>query len=90
MHELEYEKNQILTTSIYLYASWNEERLVWNSSDYNGIDSIKVPATEIWLPDLLVINTADTNGFITISNSNLATISNDDGGYIDLLIGLIG
>ena len=87
------EKNQIITTSIYLYAKWYEKRLSWNSSDYNDINSIKVSATELWLPDLFVINTADTNGFITISNSNLATISNDgngNGGFINLKIGLIG
>ena len=82
------EKNQIITTSIYLYAKWYEKRLSWNSSDYNDINSIKVSATELWLPDLFVINTADTNGFITISNSNLAVILKE--GTIYLTLGLIG
>ena len=82
------EKNQIITTSIYFYATWYDERLVWDQSEYNETDSIKISATQIWLPDLFVINTADTNGFITISNSNLAVILKE--GTIYLTLGLIG
>ena len=82
------EKNQIITTSIYLYASWYDRRLTWNSSDFNETDLIKVTSTRLWLPDLFVINTADTNGFITISNLNLAILKNS--GFISLTISLTG
>ena len=82
------EKNQILTTSIYLYVNWYDGRLTWNLSDHNDTDSVKVTSTRLWLPDLFVINTANTNGFITFSNSNLASLNSS--GYLNILIGLIG
>ena len=82
------EKNQILTTSIYLYVNWYDGRLTWNLSDHNDTDSVKVTSTRLWLPDLFVINTADTNGFITYSKSNLASLNSS--GCLNLLIGLIG
>ena len=42
----------------------------------------------IWLPDLFITNTADNNGFIQVTDSNLAFIEND--GYVRLTLSLIG
>ncbi len=36
------EKTQIITTSFYLFISWNDPRLKWNSSDYEEIKRIPV------------------------------------------------
>ena len=47
-----------------------------------------VKANLLWLPDLYVINTADSNGFITVSDSNLAYLSYD--GTISINYGLNG
>lgn len=61
------EKNQLLTTSVYTTQWWQDDRLKWNSSDYNGIEWIRIQASKIWLPDTYVLNTAETNGYITSS-----------------------
>lgn len=38
---------------------------------------IYVKATQIWVPDLYVINSADANGFITPTDSVLALVHYD-------------
>ena len=70
------EKNQIITSSSYLTASWFDERLTWNNSEV-GIDFLMIKSNLLWLPDLYVINTADSNGIITVSDSNLSFLIYD-------------
>ena len=38
------------------------------------MQTITLTAKQIWLPDLYIINSADSNGFLPISDSNLAVI----------------
>ena len=65
--------NQILVSSSTLVAQWYDQRLAWNITEYPmGVLTLK--ATQIWLPDLFVINSADLNGFVPVSSSNLATV----------------
>ena len=82
------ERNQFMTTASYLFIKWYDPRLKWNSSLSHNIDSVSVLAKSIWLPDLFITNTADINGFITVTDSNLAFIENN--GYVKLTLGLIG
>ena len=82
------ERNQFMTTASYLYIKWYDPRLKWNSTLSHNIDSISVLAKSIWLPDLFITNTADSNGFITVTDSNLAFIENS--GYVKLTLSLIG
>lgn len=81
------EKNQIVTTSSYLIADWVDPRLVWPNAGYD--DYITLRANQIWLPDLYVINTGDTNGFITVSESNLIYVGLIDGS-VNTNFGLVG
>ncbi len=81
------EKFQILTTSSYLYTDWIDNRLAWNFTQY-PIDYISVIANQLWLPDLYIINSADADGFIKITASNLAIIKHD--GTVILINGLNG
>ncbi len=82
------EKNQFMTTASYLFVKWYDPRLKWNSTLSHNIDSISVLAKSIWLPDLFITNTADSNGFITVTDSNLAFIEKN--GYVKLTLSLIG
>ena len=38
---------------------WFDERLIWNQSDYNYLDKIRLPCNKIWLPDIVLYNSAD-------------------------------
>ncbi|XP_078000550.1 neuronal acetylcholine receptor subunit beta-4-like [Glandiceps talaboti] len=54
------EKNQIITTRVWLYQEWNDTRLTWHPSKlYYGLTSIVVPIETLWCPDTALLNSAD-------------------------------
>jgi nicotinic acetylcholine receptor len=53
------EKNQILTTNIWLNLEWNDVNLRWNKSEYGEVEDVRIPPKFIWKPDLLMYNSAD-------------------------------
>uniref|UniRef100_A0A4W4FM46 Acetylcholine receptor subunit epsilon n=1 Tax=Electrophorus electricus TaxID=8005 RepID=A0A4W4FM46_ELEEL len=55
------EKEETLTTSVWIEMQWNDYRLAWNASDYHGIDVIRVPSSSVWLPDIVLENNIDGN-----------------------------
>ena len=55
------EKNQILTTNIWLTLKWKDPYMRWNKSEYNDITDIRVNPSELWTPDLLLYNSANEN-----------------------------
>ena len=66
--------SQILTSSSFLICLWIDQRLSWNITEYQK-ELIILKANQIWLPDLYVINTADSNGFLPVTNFNLVSVS---------------
>ncbi|XP_072051068.1 neuronal acetylcholine receptor subunit alpha-2-like [Amphiura filiformis] len=73
------EKNQIMTTNVWLKQSWTDYRLQWNTSDYENIKVLRVPSSSIWLPDLVLYNNADGNYEVTLMTK--ALLSFDGGVY---------
>ncbi|XP_034077022.1 neuronal acetylcholine receptor subunit alpha-7a isoform X1 [Gymnodraco acuticeps] len=53
------EKNQVLTTNIWLQLYWDDFYLRWNPSDYPGVPNVRFPDNLIWKPDILLYNSAD-------------------------------
>ncbi|XP_054626406.1 neuronal acetylcholine receptor subunit alpha-7a isoform X2 [Dunckerocampus dactyliophorus] len=53
------EKNQVLTTNVWFQMSWNDYQLLWNTSDYNGVSTVRFPDHLLWKPDILLYNSAD-------------------------------
>ncbi|XP_053434524.1 neuronal acetylcholine receptor subunit beta-3 [Nycticebus coucang] len=53
------EKNQLMTTNVWLKQEWTDYKLRWNPDDYGGISSIKVPSESLWLPDIVLFENAD-------------------------------
>ncbi|XP_076879549.1 neuronal acetylcholine receptor subunit alpha-7a [Brachyhypopomus gauderio] len=53
------EKNQVLTTNIWLQLYWYDHYLKWNTSEYPGVMSVRFPENQIWKPDILLYNSAD-------------------------------
>lgn len=35
---------------------WSDYKLKWDPSEYGGIESINVPAEQIWIPDIVLYN----------------------------------
>ncbi|RXN17651.1 neuronal acetylcholine receptor subunit alpha-7-like protein [Labeo rohita] len=53
------EKNQVLTTNIWLQLYWYDYYLQWNASEYPGVTNVRFPDSQIWKPDILLYNSAD-------------------------------
>ncbi|KAL4229438.1 Neuronal acetylcholine receptor subunit alpha-7 [Mactra antiquata] len=45
---------------------WLDESLYWDPDEYNNIKSIRIPASNVWLPDTFIYNNADggSTGFM--------------------------
>ncbi|XP_041808670.1 acetylcholine receptor subunit epsilon [Chelmon rostratus] len=53
------EKEETLTTSVWIEIQWTDYRLAWDESKYHGIDLIRVPCNTVWLPDIVLENNID-------------------------------
>ncbi|TSL34513.1 Acetylcholine receptor subunit gamma [Bagarius yarrelli] len=53
------EKEETLTSNVWIEIQWNDYRLSWDTSEYHGIDILRVPCTTVWLPDIVLENNID-------------------------------
>ncbi|XP_032989678.1 neuronal acetylcholine receptor subunit alpha-2 isoform X1 [Rhinolophus ferrumequinum] len=59
------EKNQMMTTNVWLKQEWNDYKLRWNPADFGNITSLRVPSEMIWIPDIVLYNNADGDFAVT-------------------------
>ncbi|XP_006781416.1 neuronal acetylcholine receptor subunit alpha-3-like [Neolamprologus brichardi] len=52
------EVNQIMETNLWLRHVWNDYKLRWTPSEFDGIEFIRVPSNKIWRPDIVLYNNA--------------------------------
>ncbi|ESO93338.1 hypothetical protein LOTGIDRAFT_178557 [Lottia gigantea] len=69
------EKNQVLSTNVWATYNWNDMYLKWEASNYSGIHTIRVPTSDIWMPDIKLYNYADTR--LEEKRDALAVLSSD-------------
>ncbi|XP_059208087.1 neuronal acetylcholine receptor subunit alpha-9-like [Centropristis striata] len=53
------ERNQILTTYLWVRQVWFDAYLTWKKEDYDGLDTIRIPSSYVWRPDIVLYNSAD-------------------------------
>uniref|UniRef100_A0A3B1IRX6 Cholinergic receptor, nicotinic, alpha 10b n=1 Tax=Astyanax mexicanus TaxID=7994 RepID=A0A3B1IRX6_ASTMX len=53
------ERNQILTTYLWIRQVWLDAYLTWNKADYDGLDTIRITSSYVWRPDIVLYNNAD-------------------------------
>ncbi|XP_078099108.1 neuronal acetylcholine receptor subunit alpha-10a [Sander vitreus] len=53
------ERNQILTAYLWIRQVWVDAHLKWNKDDYDGLDTIRIPSSYVWRPDIVLYNNAD-------------------------------
>uniref|UniRef100_A0AAY4E6T2 Neuronal acetylcholine receptor subunit alpha-7 n=1 Tax=Denticeps clupeoides TaxID=299321 RepID=A0AAY4E6T2_9TELE len=75
------EKNQVLTTNIWLQLYWNDYYLQWNTSEYPGVTNVRFPDNQIWRPDILLYNSADER-FDATFHTNVLVNSTGDCQYL--------
>ncbi|XP_028277561.1 neuronal acetylcholine receptor subunit alpha-2-like [Parambassis ranga] len=59
------EKNQMMTTNVWLKQEWTDYKLQWSPSDFDNVTSIRVPSELIWVPDIVLYNNADGEFAVT-------------------------
>uniref|UniRef100_A0A9J7XR17 Cholinergic receptor, nicotinic, beta 4 (neuronal) n=2 Tax=Cyprinus carpio TaxID=7962 RepID=A0A9J7XR17_CYPCA len=60
------EREQIMTTNVWITQNWNDYRLSWDPAEYEGIDKLRIPSRHIWLPDIVLYNNADGTYEVTV------------------------
>ncbi|KAJ8272425.1 hypothetical protein COCON_G00112840 [Conger conger] len=68
------EREQIMTTNVWLTQEWHDYRLMWDPQEYEGIKKLRIPSQHIWLPDIVLYNNAD--GTYEVSFYSNAVVSN--------------
>ncbi|XP_061106086.1 neuronal acetylcholine receptor subunit alpha-9-like [Conger conger] len=53
------ERNQILTSYLWIRQVWLDAFLTWDKNDYDGLDTIRIPSSYVWKPDIVLYNNAD-------------------------------
>ncbi|NXH10186.1 ACH10 protein, partial [Bucco capensis] len=53
------ERNQVLTTYLWVRQAWLDAHLTWDKDAYDGIDVIRIPSSYVWRPDIILYNNAD-------------------------------
>ncbi|XP_032950270.1 neuronal acetylcholine receptor subunit alpha-4 [Rhinolophus ferrumequinum] len=59
------EKNQMMTTNVWVKQEWHDYKLRWDPSDYENVTSIRIPSELIWRPDIVLYNNADGDFAVT-------------------------
>ncbi|XP_028908520.1 neuronal acetylcholine receptor subunit alpha-2 isoform X2 [Ornithorhynchus anatinus] len=59
------EKNQMMTTNVWLKQEWQDYKLRWDPSAFDNVTTLRVPADMIWIPDIVLYNNADGEFAVT-------------------------
>ncbi|CAF1067888.1 unnamed protein product [Rotaria sordida] len=68
------EKQQIMTSSSFISQVWYDERLSWTPNASNNINVVMLPVKSLWIPDTMILNSADASGYLTVSDYSLASV----------------
>lgn len=54
------DRNQMLTTNVWVRQRWRNELLTWKSANYSGVKTIRIDPRMVWIPDIVLYNSADS------------------------------
>ncbi|XP_061614925.1 acetylcholine receptor subunit delta [Phyllopteryx taeniolatus] len=53
------EVDETLLTNVWIDHTWTDYRLTWNTSEFDGIDMLRLPSNMVWLPEIVLENNND-------------------------------
>ncbi|KAM9085884.1 acetylcholine receptor subunit gamma isoform 1-T1 [Megaptera novaeangliae] len=53
------EREEALTTNVWIEMQWCDYRLRWDPRDYDGLWVLRLPSTMVWRPDVVLENNVD-------------------------------
>lgn len=78
------EKLQIMTSSLFISQTWYDDRLSWTPNASNAIRVVMLPVKSLWIPDTMILNSADTNAYLTVNDYSLASVDYEGQVYMIL------
>ncbi|XP_046500431.1 acetylcholine receptor subunit gamma isoform X4 [Equus quagga] len=73
------EREEALTTNVWIEMQWCDYRLRWDPQDYEGLWVLRVPSTLVWRPDVVLENKSQTYS----TNEINLHLSQEDGQTIE-------
>ncbi|KGL82608.1 Acetylcholine receptor subunit gamma, partial [Tinamus guttatus] len=67
------EREETLTTNVWIEMQWCDYRLRWDPQKYDNIELLRVPSTMVWLPDVVLENNIDGTFEITLYTNVLVS-----------------
>ncbi|KAI0990374.1 hypothetical protein GJ496_002820 [Pomphorhynchus laevis] len=55
------EKDQIIKINVWLNFYWKDDLMNWDKNRFDGLETIRLPRSKIWTPDIVLLNNADGN-----------------------------
>ncbi|CAF4660429.1 unnamed protein product [Rotaria sp. Silwood1] len=74
-------KNEAIVISGWMTIKWNDYSLRWKPEEFGNIQTLRIPSTQIWTPDIFLYNTADEK-FDTTVKVNAVVQHNGDILYV--------
>uniref|UniRef100_A0A6Q2Z8G3 Cholinergic receptor, nicotinic, delta (muscle) n=1 Tax=Esox lucius TaxID=8010 RepID=A0A6Q2Z8G3_ESOLU len=53
------EVTETLLTNVWMEHGWYDNRLSWNTSEFDDIDVLRLPSSMVWLPEIVLENNND-------------------------------
>ncbi|XP_068718638.1 neuronal acetylcholine receptor subunit alpha-7-like isoform X1 [Montipora capricornis] len=53
------EKEEVIATNVWVRQYWTDSRLSWNKTEYDGISQVILNPDKAWLPDVILLNSAE-------------------------------
>ncbi|XP_040485819.1 acetylcholine receptor subunit epsilon isoform X2 [Ursus maritimus] len=75
------EKEETLTTSVWIGIDWQDYRLNYSKDDFGGVETLRVPSELVWLPEIVLENNIDGQ-FGVAYDANVLVY---EGGYVSWL-----
>ncbi|XP_060074460.1 acetylcholine receptor subunit beta-type acr-3-like [Ylistrum balloti] len=69
---------EIVSLSGVFVILWHDYRLQWDPDDFGGVEGMVLPASQLWLPSIVLINAADGMQHIGSDESNVYVLYNGD------------
>ncbi|XP_066877062.1 acetylcholine receptor subunit epsilon isoform X1 [Kogia breviceps] len=75
------EKEETLTTSVWIGIDWHDYRLNYSKGDFGGLEILRVPSELVWLPEIVLENNIDGQFGVAYEANVLVS----EGGYVSWL-----
>ncbi|KAM4843051.1 acetylcholine receptor subunit epsilon [Thomomys bottae] len=75
------EKEETLTTNVWIGIDWQDYRLNYSKDDFGGIETLRVPPELVWLPEIVLENNIDGQFGVAYDSNVLVS----EGGYVSWL-----